>query len=204
MRLLPEKKIKIVGLRDELLIDYDEITQYDILRYLTSKLMVSDYKAIQVDTSSKDGKIILTVSKDKLIEILTDAESFKQEEEYKEKYLLLRDRIGDAAVKYLMTTKTMVDPDELVKYLPSKELIEKDCELWYRLFELSCGYHAPDEGLLSIELSKKLALGKTLDEYPDQLEYHYYYYPQQFKSLIPATFTKTEFMEDIKEQEKNS
>ena len=117
------------------------------------------------------------------------------------KYIALRDRIGDAAVHYLMTRETLFDPDLLLPYLPSKELIEEDMKLWHRTIDASCGYYATDEGALSLELTKKLAMGESIDEYPEQLEYHYYWYPDKNKSVCLAPFTKTEFLESVKKEQ---
>ena len=199
MKLLPKKRLiigRIAGKIDS--IKYEPIDTFDELFLGISS---SDCKDIQIDVSSEDGKILLTVSKDKLVGFIKKAEEMKQREEYKEKYLALRDRIGDSAVLYLTSRETLFDPDLLIDYLPSKELIEKDMKLWYRTLEVSCGYYATDEGVLSLELAKKLAMGETLDDYPEKLEYHYYWYPKETKSVCDVPFTKSEFLDSVKKEQ---
>ena len=196
MRLLPEKRIGI-GYDD---FYYEEITQYDILKSICDKCRESDFKDIQVDASKEEGEVILTIKKEKLLYFLEEAKKKRKQYEYDMKYIALKEKVGFGAVKQLLGTQ--IEPEQLIKYLPSKELIEKDYELWYRLYKLSCGYYTTDEGLLSIELAKQLATGKSLDAYPEQLVYHYYEHPQQFKSVCDVPFTKTEFLESIKKRQK--
>lgn len=201
MRLLP-KKIVEKCLKSDLDLEhpYKEITPYDIFTKITEYYGMDDYKDVKVDVSGEEGLITISVTKEKLLRFLDEAEKIKKQSEYDKKFLALRDRIGDQAVKYLIGTS--IDPDELIKYLPSREIIEKDYDLYYRCFAASCGYYYPEEGLLSIELAKKLALGQTLDEYPEQLIYHYYAYPDKTKSVCELPFTKTEFLESIESKQK--
>ena len=196
MSLLPEKIIEIDLLQGELIVWYKQITQYEVFKEL---LAGSDLKV--ADVSKDIGKITIDVSKDKLQKFLAKVEYINCQEQYKMKYIALRDRIGDAAVHYLMTRETLFDPDLLLPYLPSKELIEEDMKLWHKTIDVSCGYYATDEGVLSLELAKKMAMGESIDEYPEQLEYHYYWYPDKNKSVCLAPFTKTEFLESVKKEQ---
>ncbi|MBQ9072052.1 MAG: hypothetical protein IJY25_02730 [Bacilli bacterium] len=196
MGLLPERIVdKSKMWYTDLEQSYKEITQYDILKQILDKCSISDYKDIKIDTSGEDGLLLVTIKKEKLEQAKEELEKIKKQAEYDEKFLTLREKIGDQAVKYLIGTP--IDPVELIKYLPSKELIEKDYELYRKCCDVSCGYYSTDEGLLSIELAKHLAIGKSLDEYPEKLEYHYYWYPYETKQVCEATFTKTEFLESM-------
>ena len=204
MKLLPEKRISSSYLRlqdGKIIADFRDITQYDIFKEITIGLRAEDYKDVDIDTSGKDAKLILSISKKNIIDFLERSKKIIQQEEYIEKYLEHGDRIGVKALKYIIT-REMIDPDLLIQYLPSKDLIEKDCELWHRLSILSCGYYATDEGLLSIELAKKLAMGEELDDYPEQMIYHYYRYPDEYKSTCDVPFTKSEFLKSVEEERK--
>ena len=197
MRLLPERIVKKgCGFSLDLERPYDEITEYHILKKILEKCSVSDYKDVKIDTLGEDGQILVTIKKEKLIKFLEEAEKTTKQAEYDEKFLTLREQIGDQAVKYLIGTP--IDPDELIKYLPSKDLIEKDYQLYRKCCDVSCGYYSTDEGLLSIELAKHLAMGKSLDEYPEKLEYHYHWYPHETKFVCEVAFTKSEFLESIR------
>lgn len=199
MRLLPEKIVdkEKMGYKD-IEESYKEITHYDIFQKISEYLSVDDYKDVKIDVSKDEGLVSLFVKKEKLLKFLKEAEKIKRQADYDKKFILLRERLGDDALKYLIGTP--IDPDILVEFLPPREIIEKDFELYYKLFKLSCGYHYPEEGLLSIELAKQLALGKTLDEYPEKLEYHYYWYPKETKSVCEAPFTKQEFLDSIQKE----
>jgi len=199
MKLLPEKRMSSSYLRiddEKIITDYIDITQYDVFKEMTTSFTLEDYKDVDIDISGKEGKIILTVPKEKIISFLEKSKKMIQREEYIEKYLTFKDRIGIKALRYIIS-REMIDPDLLMQYLPAKDLIEKDYELWDRLSVLSCGYYATEEGLLSIELAKRLAMGERLDDCPEQMIYHYYKYPDKYQSTCDVPFTKSELIESI-------
>ena len=203
MKYIPEKLFRFLELDKEgkIRAEYYDMTMYDAYVYLKSGFTIEDYKDLDLDISGDDGKIILTVPKERITKFLDMADDLTKHEEYIKKYLAFGDRIGIDALRYIFSRK-LVDPDLLEQYLPSKELIEKDYELWHWLIELSCGYYATDEGLLSIELAKKLALGESLDDYSEQMTYHYYKYPDKDKSECLVPFTKSELLESIEKEKK--
>ena len=180
---------------------YCDITQYDVFREVTSGFSAEDYIDVDVDITKEEGKIILTVPQEKIISFLERAKEITQHIEYYDKYIALGDRLGVEALKYIIERK-MIDPDLLLQYLPSKELIEEDSKLYHQLSLLSCFYHGTDEGMLSIELAKKLALKESLDEYPEEMIYHYYCYPSTSKSIRDVPFTKSEFLKSVEKEQK--
>ena len=193
MKLLPGTILDYSDLEE-----YEDITYSDILEWLMDKFYSSDYKSIELDISDDEGLISVKVKKEKMVKLLEEIQTIQQQIEYDKKYMTLKKRVGKEVVEYLIGTP--IDPDELIKYLPSRELISEDYKLYHKLFGLSCGYHTPDEGLLSIELAKQLAMGKSIDEYPEELQYHFYCYPQETKSVCEASFTKSEFIDSIEKQ----
>ena len=195
MELLPESILDYSDLEES----YEDTTYDDILEWIMDKLYSSDYKSVELDMCDEEGLISIKIKKEKMVELLEEIKQIRQQIEYDKKYMALRERVGAKVVEYLIGTP--IDPDILIKYLPSRELIEEDYKLYYKLFGLSCGYHTPDEGLLSIELAKQLAIGKSIDEYSEKLEYHFYWYPKETKSVCEVAFTKSEFLDSIKKEQ---
>lgn len=195
MKLLPESILDYSDLK----VLCEDTTYEDILEWIVDRLYSSDYKSVELDMTDEDGLILIKIKKKKIVEFLEEIQQISQQVEYDKKYMALRERVGDKVVEYLIGTP--IDPDKLIKYLPSKELIDEDYKLYQKLFGLSCGYYTPDEGLLSIELAKQLAIGKSIDEYPEKLDYHFYWYPKETKSVCEASFTKSEFLDSIKKEQ---
>lgn len=195
MKLLPEFILDYSDLE----VLCEDTTYEDILEWIIDRLYSSDYKSVELDMTDEDGLISIKIEKEKMVKLLEEIQQIRLQAEYDKKYMALRGRVGDKVVEYLIGTP--IDPDKLIKYLPSKELIDEDYKLYHKLFGLSCGYHTPDEGLLSIELTKQLAVGKSIDEYPEKLEYHFYWYPKETKSACEASFTKSEFLDSIKKEQ---
>lgn len=195
MKLLSESILDYSDLEES----YKDTTYDDILEWIMDRLYSSDYKFVELDMTDEDGLISIKIKKEKMVELLEEIQQIRQQTEYDKKYMALRERDGDKAVEYLIGTPIV--PDKLIKYLLSKELIEEDYKLYHKLFVLSCGYHTPDEGLLSIELAKQLAMRKSIDEYPEKLEYYFYWYPKEIKSVCDALFTKSEFLDNIKKEQ---
>lgn len=191
MDLLPKN---ILNYRDSEKLSEGEKCK-ETLKWVERKLHPEDFKSIKF---GEDGLVVIEIKEEKMLKLSEEMETLSQQAEYDRKYMELRERVGEKVVEYLIGTP--IDPDILIKYLPSRELIEEDFKQYYTLFGLSCGYHTPTEGLLSIELAKKLAKGESIDEYPEKLEYHYYHYPKETISVCNATFTKTEFLESIKKE----
>ena len=203
MKLLPEKRMLVDPLEKSLSIYYEDITQYDIFESM--RLSSKDFKDIQISISEGEGKIEITVPKERIEEFQKTAEKTFIEEEYKEKYLLLRDRLGDMPLKYLLFRINIIDPEKLIDYLPSRELLERDYEQWDYITRDCINHRAPTEKLLSIVLAEELLLGKDLSQYPEELEYHYYReakYPELTQFSCKATFTKSEFLESVKSMQK--
>ena len=171
----------------------------ELLRLLRTMSNVDEYEDIKVEFIEDKAKISFSLPKEKTIYLLNKIEEKRKQEEYKKKYLQLKDRINDIGIKYLIS-REMVDPEELIKYLPEKDILEKDISMYQRACDLSCGYYSTDEGILSLEIAKTLAKGESLDKYPEKLQYHYYVYPETEQSVEDALFTKTEFLESIKKK----
>ena len=73
MKLLPEKRMSSSYLRiddEKIITDYIDITQYDVFKEMTTSFTLEDYKDVDIDISGKEGKIILTVPKEKIISFL--------------------------------------------------------------------------------------------------------------------------------------
>lgn len=103
MKLLPEKRMSSSYLRiddEKIITDYIDITQYDVFKEITTSFTLEDYKDVDIDISGKEGKIILTVPKEKIISFLEKSKKMIQREEYIEKYLTFKDRIGIKALRY--------------------------------------------------------------------------------------------------------
>ena len=194
------KKISSVSSLEEgsLYIQEEEVSYTDYIREIYSRILLTAQE-FTFDTKGEDGIVSFKVSKD-YIKSFEDY-ILKQEErqEYLRRCIALKDRIGTIAVEYLCKIQC-IDLDKFDKFvdlLPSKELILKDAKTYRGACVVSCGYYATDEGMLSLEIPKKLACGESIDEYPEQLQYHYYWYPSKDKKVIDADFTKSELLKSM-------
>jgi len=93
IKLLPEKRMSSSYLRiddKKIITDYIDITQYDVFKEITTSFTLEDYKNVDIDISGKEGKIILTVPKEKIISLLEKSKKMIQREEYIENILHLK------------------------------------------------------------------------------------------------------------------
>lgn len=136
------------------------------------------------------------------------------EEEYESKAVLGRQKLetliptyGKKVVAHMILHSKLsyMEFDEVLKYLPSRELLEEDLKHYEFLVGHACGYSSKIDYPLSLKLIMDLVEGKTLEEYPEQLIYvHQVCTGSGLKMYeTPATFTKTEFLESIKEKQKS-
>lgn len=90
--------------------------------------------------------------------------------------------------------------DEIVKYLPSKEILEQDLKQYELLVSYASGYSSTIDYPFSLRLVMDLVEGKSLEEYPGQLTYVHQVCTDSGLKMYetPATFTKTEFIQSIK------
>lgn len=191
MEILPKKIMHTSSSVGTLYHSYDKISDRMVLSKILDKCPIKD-----ISLKADSGLIEISVDKEKLKSFIGYADKVRQQEEYKQKCLELESEFS-LALGYVLTREITVDPEILVKYLPEKSLIDADYAMWKRSLELSCGYYALSEGMYSIELAKKLALGETLDDIDEELKYHYYVYPHQEPFEDKAAFTKSEFIKSV-------
>lgn len=178
-----------------------------ITSYVTGNLS-SYFDSKGIDEIQEKRKAIEEEYKQKIRELLAYIES-----EYPSKAIEGRKNLetlipiyGRRIVAHMILHSKLsyMDFDEIVKCLPSKEILEKDLQHYEILESYTCGYSSRIDYPLSLKLVMDLVEGKSLDEYPEQLTYvHQACIGGGLKMYeTPATFTKTEFIESIKEKPK--
>lgn len=100
---------------------------------------------------------------------------------------------------------SFMDFEEVVKYLPSKELLEKDLDHYELLERYTCGYSSKIDYPLSLKLIMDLVQGKSLEEYPEQLVYIHQICTGHGVEMTEtaATFTKSEILSSIEDKQKS-
>lgn len=110
----------------------------------------------------------------------------------------LEDEYGKRLVSYLQSQikHKHIHKEELLKYLPEKELIQKD-EDQLLDFATRSRIHFGLCDPISYKLITEMIKDETLSDYPEEFKYH-----SSFGKEIPLTFTKSEFLESVKKKQK--
>lgn len=101
-------------------------------------------------------------------------------------------------LSYLVRTKHL-DSEELLDYLPETELVKKDSEQLQDLSRKTRIYFGVGKPI-SFELTTEMIKDPKLSDYPEELVY--YVRLGDGEKKIPATFTKSEFIESTKVKKK--
>lgn len=124
--------------------------------------------------------------------------------EYQKKYEsdakeveLLKDEYGERLVEYLQSQilHKHMHKEELLKYLPEKELIQNDEDQLVD-FATRSRIHFAICRPMSYRLITEMTKDETLSDYPEEFKYY-----SSFGKEIPLTFTKSEFIESTKRKQ---